>query len=88
MNKNNCLISSRCTLFDFGKIKLEFLANFKYQPPVKFIEILSKQTRFFKNPKKILNIKALQQQLIQDWVERLNLSLHCTSSQLSVSNKP
>jgi hypothetical protein len=39
------------------------LTNFKYQPPVKLIEMLSKQTRFFKNPKKILNIEAIQQQL-------------------------
>jgi hypothetical protein len=62
MNKNNCFIFSHCTLFDFGKIKLEFLTNFKYQPPIKLIEMLSNQTRFFKNPK-ILNIEALQQQL-------------------------
>jgi hypothetical protein len=61
-NKNNCFIFSRCVLFDFGKIKLEFLTNFKYQTPVKLIKVLSKQTRFFKNPK-ILNIEALQQQL-------------------------
>jgi hypothetical protein len=63
MNKNNCFIFSRCTLFDFGKIKLDFLTNFNYLSPLKLIEMLSKQTRFFKNPKKILNIEALQQQL-------------------------
>jgi hypothetical protein len=39
------------------------LTNFKYQPPIKLIEMLSKQTRFFKNPKKILNIEAFQQKL-------------------------
>jgi hypothetical protein len=63
MNKNNCFIFSRCVLFDFGKIKLEFLTNFKYLSPIKLIEMLSKQTRFFKNSKKVLNIETLQQQL-------------------------